>query len=35
MKTIIKGSPISEMDGVKEFTPLDEIVVSRVTRLMG
>lgn len=31
MKTIIKGNPISKMDSVKDFTHLDEIIVSKVT----
>lgn len=35
MKTIIKGNPISKMDGVKDFTHLDEIIVSKVTQTLS
>lgn len=35
MKTIIKGNPISKMDGVKDFTHLDEIIVSKVTKTLS
>lgn len=35
MKTIIKGNPISKMEEVKKFTPLDEVIISKVTKIMG